>query len=330
MSIHPQRWNLNPQWKLPPVNLSELGEGSFSRIVALLPYWVADLLDRQVPSATGRRTGPPGEAEILGLANLLGWCSYLIQDELLDRTPNRPELLPLALALYAAAVRLLAELLPGDEVFWAAFQVLSLESAEAHLWEQRCHVQSLADLEALDRDPDAFDLDDLDRLAGRSALLRLAALSPLVLHGYGPEDPLGTALSEVLRHHAIARQVADDRTDWVEDLRHGRLNYVSACLLRRMVESGTMHSYAELDAEHMAGYFLYDDDLFAGIQHVIQAACRRAAQALAPYGPSYLGALVDELAVRTDLSYQAALETRHELQGLFSPLHPLPESDHGT
>jgi hypothetical protein len=63
---------------------------------------------------------------------------------------------------------------------------------------------------------------------------------------------------------------------------------------------------------------------------VIQTACRRAAQLLVPYGPSYLDVLVDELAVQTDLSYQATLETRHKLQGLFSPLHAFPERNQGT
>ncbi len=304
--------------------LPQLGDGSFSRIVALLPYWLADLLEKQGSSEGGQPPSTAGDTQALGLVNLLGWWSYRIQDELLDRELDRPELLALAMAFHAAAIRLLVKVLPGDEAFWDAFQALSLESAEAYVWEQRRHLQSLADLDVLEYDPDAFDLDDLDRLAGRSALLRLAALAPLALRGYRPADPLSTALAEMLRHYAMARQVADDRTDWVEDLRCGRLNYVSARILRRMVETGRMPSYADWDAERMAGYFLYDDVLFVDIQRLIQAACRRAAQLLAPYGPSYLAALVDELAVQSELSYQAALDTRHKLQELFSPLQPLP------
>lgn len=305
-------------------DLSQLAAGNFSQIVALLPYWVAALLDKEdAPD----RDGPPAQpkdTETLGLASFLGWGAYQIHDGLLDRELDRPESLPLALAFHAAAIRLLAQLLPGDKGFWAAFQALSLESAEAHCWEQGRHFQTLANLDSLEIDPGAFDLDDPDRLAARSAPLRLAVVAQLSLRGYVSEHPLGTALDEMLRQYTMARQIGDDRTDWAKDLRRGRLNYVSARILRRMVETGAVHSAAELDADRLAGYFLYDDDLFADIQGVALAACQRAAQAIAPYHSLYLTALVDDLAKQTVHSYQVALEARRKTQGLFAPLYAFP------
>jgi len=307
--------------------LPELGGGSFSRIVALLPYWVADLLDPPEPagftSANAEQvasTSSPSrldEAETLGLATLLGWWSYLIQDGLLDRNLDRPELLPLAMALHMAAVRLLEGLLPGDHAFWDAFEALSLTAAEAHCWEQGWRFGTLTDLDGLD--PKTFGLDDLDRLAERSALLQLAVVAQLRLRGYDQDRPLGRALAEMLRHYAIARQIGDDLADWVDDLQDGRLNYASARIVQRMVETGAVQACAELNVERMVGYFLYDDDLLSGIQRVALASCRRAARSIAPYGSAHLEALVGELEGTLARGYETTVEGRRRLRAVFTP-----------
>lgn len=298
--------------------LPELARGSFSLIVALLPNWVADLLDRLEPIPGTRPPSPFDEAETLGLANLLGWWSYLIQDGLLDGDLERPELLTLAMALHAAAVRLLAQLLPGDQVFWDAFEALSLTAAEAHCWEQgwRSGLDGRVAAAAM------AGLDDPDRLANRSALLQLAVVAQLRLRGYDQEHPLGRALTEMLRHYAIARQIGDDLGDWVDDLRNGRLNYVSARIVQHMVEAGAVENGAELDIERMAGYFLYDDELLASVHGVAMAACHQTRQSIAPYRSRYLEALVDELATRLKRSYEAAVEGRRKLRVALAPLDP--------
>jgi hypothetical protein len=318
--------------------LPELAGGSFSRIVALLPCWLADLLDSLEPpdaNSTGANstgfasagTEPvPGthspssfdEVETLGLANLLGWWSYLIQDALLDGELERPEQLPLATALHAAAIRLLASLLPGDQVFWDAFEALSLTAAEAHCWEQgrRSGLDGRVAVAA------TAGFDDLDRLADRSALLPLSVVAQLRLRGHDQEHPLGKALVEMLRHYAIARQIGDDLGDWVDDLRNGRPNYVSARIVQRMVERGVVESGAAPDVEWMAGCFLYDDELLADIQQVALSACRRARSSIAPYRSQPLEALVDELAGRLEHSYGAALDRRRRLRAALAPLDP--------
>jgi hypothetical protein len=308
--------------------LPELAGGSFSRIVALLPYWVVDLLDPLEPAGVNSTGAEPisgarhplryEEAETLGLANLLGWWSYLIQDGLLDGDLERPELLPLATALHAAAVRLLARLLPGDQVFWDAFEALSLTAAEAHCWEQgwRFGLDGRVAVAAM------TGFDDPARLADRSALLQLAVVAQLRLHGYDQEHPLGKALAELLRHYAIARQIGDDLGDWVNDLQGGQLNYVSARIVQRMVETGAVENSTEVDVEPMAGYFLYDDELLADIQQVAMAACRRARRSIAPHRSQYLEALVDELTGRLERSYEAAVERRRRLRAALAPLDP--------
>jgi hypothetical protein len=297
----------------------QLAEGSFSSVVALLPYWVADLLDELSPLADVGSALRHEETETLGLANLLGWWSYLIQDRLLDREWERLELLPVSTALYAAAVRLLASLLPGDRMFWEAFESLSLASIKAHFGARCRHFQVYADLDERVLDHRAFDLDVQACLADRSALLRLSSVAQFALRGYDQNQPVCPAVHGLLRHYAVARQIGDDLTDWVEDLERGCLNYVSSCIVRRMKDTGVIQNYGELDTERIIGYFLYDDELFTAIQREALAACQRAAQPIAPYKARYLSALVGELTDRVEQRSAVALDQRRKLQELFSP-----------
>jgi hypothetical protein len=245
----------------------------------------------------------------------LGWWSYLIQDWLLDRDQDGPELLPVGIAFYAAWIRVLENLLSGVKPFWAAFESLSLATAEAHCWEQQRHFSAWANI-----DDSILDFDNLDRLADRSALLQLSTIAQFILYGHGDDDPRCSAVCEMLRHYAIARQIGDDRTDWTDDLKNGCLNYVSAHIMRRMKETGAIQSCAELDVERMMGYYLYDDALFTDIQHRALTACCRATQSIAPYAPQYLNALIDELAEQLENRYQAAMEVRGKLQAIFAPV----------
>jgi hypothetical protein len=294
---------LYPQW----------AEASFSRIVALLPYWVADLLDQTLPLEGRSRLSRPDETETLALANLLGWWSHLIQDGLLDREPDHAQLLPLSMALHASAIRLLAQLLPGHQPFWEAFERLSLTSSEACAWEQQRRLEGLADLDAADPGP-----ADQDRIADRSSLLQLAVVAQFALRGLDQEHPLCTALTEMLRHYAIARQIGDDRSDWAQDLQNGQLNYVSCRLASRILEDGAIESFAELDVERMMGYYLYDDELFASVQQEAIGACQQAAQCIAPYSSRPLDSLVSDLAQQLERGYREALESRRALQEIFA------------
>jgi hypothetical protein len=293
--------------------LPQWGEASFSRIVALLPYWIADLLDRAPTRDAGPRIPHPGDTETLALANLLGWWSYLIQDGLVDGDLDPAGFLPLSMALHASAVSQLAQLLPGDRAFWGAFERLSLTSSEASAWEQRLRLDYLKDRPTIDP-----GLVEPDRLADRSALLQLAVAAQFALSGLARDNPLYAALCDMLRHYAIARQIADDRSDWVQDLRFGQLNYVSARISRRMLETGAIESLAELDAERMAGYTLCDEEVFAGIQQEAMDACRRAAQCIAPHRSRPLESLVGELAHDLERNYQAARKSRRQLQAVFA------------
>jgi hypothetical protein len=305
--------------QLLPQLLGSSGGSTFAPIVALLPCWLADLLDGQ--SATG---GPsPEEAQTLGLANLLGWWAWQIQDWLLDQDPVQADLLPLSVAWHAAAVRLLQQLWPGQAAFWDAYQALSLASAEAQCRAGRHRFQALADLDDDCLAQAALDLPP-DELAGRSALLWLSSLGQLLQRGYSLDDPLALALQEMLRHYAIARQIGDDRSDWVEDLQRGRLNYVSARVVRRMADRGLVRCYAELDVEWLLGYFLQDDELFADIHQVALAVCRQATRSIAPYRPLYLQALLDELVERLEHSYQVAVTSRRKLRALLAPRTSIP------
>ena len=305
---------------LPPAlrNLAEpflapLGAASFSRIVALLPFWVAELLDRALPRDADLGIPHPGDTETLALANLLGWWSYLIHDGLLDGDLDPGEFLPLPMALHASAVSLLAQLLPSDQAFWRTFERLSLASSEASAQEQWLRLEYLKKRKTLDP-----GLAEPDRLADRSALLQLAVTAQFALCGLAQEYHLYAAMCEMLRHYAVARQIADDRSDWVQDLQNGQLNHVSARIARRMLETGAIGSLAELDIERMMGYYLHDAELFASIQQQAMDACQRAAQAVAPYRSRTLDSLVSELAHELERNYQAALDSRRPLQEVFT------------
>lgn len=286
-------------------------EASFSRIVALLPYWVADLLDQALPLEGRASPSRPEETETLALANLLGWWSHLIQDGILDREPDYAELLPLSAALHASAVRLLADLLPNQASFWEAFELYSLTTSEACAWEQR---RRLDTLDLAEPTP-----GERVRIAERSSFLHLAVVAQFALCGLEPEHPLCTILAEMLHHYAIARQLGDDRSDWQRDLQRGQLNCVSSRLARRMMEGGAVAAIAELDAERMMGYYLYDDELFLSIQQEAMEACRRAAACIAPYGARHLESLVSDLTGQLERGYWDALEIRRALQVIFAP-----------
>ena len=284
---------------------------SFSRIVALLPYWVADLLDQTLSLAGTAPPSRPEDTETLALANLLGWWSHLIQDGILDQEPDRVRLLPLSAALHASAIRLLAHLLPNQAYFWDAFERYSLSTSEACVWEQQRRLDTLDPAEDAPAEP--------GWIATRTSLLQLAVVAQFTLRGLGQEHPLYIALAGMLRHYALARQIGDDRSDWAQDLENGRLNYVSSRLARRMLATGAVASFAELDVERMMGYYLYDDELFASIQQEAIDACRQAAACIALYGSRPLESLVSDLAGQLERGYQDALESRQALQALFAP-----------
>jgi hypothetical protein len=158
-------------------------------------------------------------------------------------------------------------------------------------------------------------------MADLSALSQVPLVGQFALHGSRLEERRCVAPAQMPHQYSTAQQIADDRTDWLGDLQKGCLNYVSSLIASRMVEGGAAESYTKLDAHWIAGYFLYDDDLFAEIQQVALAACRRSAQSIAGTDSVYLGELVSELAGRLEVNYEAASDSRSKLRALF-PLAP--------
>jgi hypothetical protein len=293
---------------------------TFSRIVALFPFWVDDLLTEVHSPANSLPPSDPAAIETLGLACLLGWWSYLLQDELLDQALAPVDLLPLSIALHATATHLLQGLLPGHPAFWEAFERLSLAMAEAQAREQHLHLAALCNLESQASAPAPDQLYDLEHLASRSALLHLPVVGTLALRDLPPTHPLARALAEMVRQVAIARQIGDDQADCLQDLCRGRLNYASARAVQRLWVAGAIQSYADLDAEWLAGQFLSDDELFVGLQQVALDACHAAIRSLAAYKARFLRELVNKQAEQLLQSYESALATRHRWRALF----PIP------
>jgi hypothetical protein len=94
---------------------------------------------------------------------------------------------------------------------------------------------------------------------------------------------------------------------------------MSASVVRRLCETNVIQSYADLDAEWLAGQFLYDDELFTASHQMALRACEAATQSLSGYNAYFLRALVDQQARQLQQSYETTLVTRRRWRALFCP-----------
>lgn len=255
----------------------KLVQGEFSQVIALLPYWLNDLVP--TPAAVSHR---------LGLAHFYFWWYYYLQDELLDEAA-----LPTVLL---SAHLVLLKMVETYEVLgvtrlpcWADYLSLAQRSAEAHAVEWQSRFHHVAELT-----PARLAPLTLDFIAGRFAPLVFNTTAQLALAGISTEASLYHDAPAALRCFALVRQIGDDAGDWLADLRAGQLNYVSARLMRRLYETGQATSGADLDPERLAGYQLRDEIFWAEIEQAVYRLTQQALAYLAPYGDCRWGRLIEQ------------------------------------
>jgi hypothetical protein len=277
-----------------------LASSEMSQVIALLPYWLTDLLP--VPAETSHR---------LGMAHLYGWWYYYVQDELLDQDAPASMLLAghLALLKMVEGYRTLGvTYVPG----WAEFETLAITSAACHAVEIETR---FTDLSALT--PKWLVPWTVEFLIQRAGPFYFNTMAQLHLAGIPPEAPLRGAVMMALRHFGAVRQLGDDSGDWLDDLKQGRLNYVSAQLMRRLYDLGLANSGLDLDPERLAGYQLTDEVFWAELEETARTLAHQALEALKPYSPCRLQALIEGQLKRNLDSWAVARTRRARLRQLF-------------
>lgn len=279
--------------------LERLAAGEFSRIAALLPWWLAEL----APLADGA-------CAALGRAGLYAWWHAQLLDDVIDGARGVADL-PLAQHALAMALDGYAALGLLSGGAWDDLAGRLLVSAAAYAEEARA------------RPVDPATVGD-ERLAAwtpallmdRAAPFGFAVVAHLSLAGAPESDRRYDDLPAAVRCLTGARQIADDAGDWLDDLRAGQLNWVSAGLIRDFRASAPA---VEGSLERLAGYELCAERFWGEVEQAYEGLCARALGLLAPYGRCRLAALVEAQRDRDVAAFALLRERRERLRALFGP-----------
>ena len=284
----------SPMRSLLVSSLLPMRERAFVRLMALLPAYLADLAP--VAPETARR---------LGLANFYTGWYYHAQDDLLDGQAAASDWL-VGHVVFAQIVETYRTLDLIHTPVWPEFQHLAHRSANAYALELR---QRVASLDALT--PEQLAAFDVEFILSRAAPLFFNPLAQLYLAGIPAHAERAQDLLEALRCWAAARQIGDDASDWLDDLKAGQLNAVSARLIERWPAGG------ERSLERLATFQLTAEEGWTAIEHTAHTLSQRALNRLAPYGPSRLHTLVTEQIAEQSAHWAALRAQRGAFQALF-------------
>jgi len=157
--------------------------------------------------------------------NIALWLSQSLYDDIVDKQRS-PEYIPMAVFLTNLGLELFDEILPNTPI---AREALSRASTALY-WEiSHCQKESLAKALSAELLPNYGDHTVLgEKLSGYS----LAPVTLLLLSGFS----IGSREVEVTRtffeKYSVARQLNDDAHDWLSDLDQGKINSVSALVLK--------------------------------------------------------------------------------------------------
>jgi hypothetical protein len=279
--------------------LDTLLAGEFSQIAALLPRWLADLAP--APAAAQRA---------LGEAGLWLWWYAAALDDALDG--NSPAALLAGQQALLRALAIYRGLGLADTLAWVDLEARALSSADAYARELGARAPDLAALDSA-----ALDAWTPELLMDRAAPFAFSATAMLALAGVAQTDPRHADIAAALRLLAAARQVADDAGDWPDDLRDGRLNYVSAALIRRFLAANPSAGTTDLSLDRLAGYQLRDAPFWEELERTHAELCAAALHRLGPYGPCALAGLVRRQQASDGAHWERARTARAALLGLF-------------
>jgi hypothetical protein len=259
-----------PMRALLEASLEPMRTRAFVRLMALMPVMLSDL----VPVA-------PATAQRLGLANFYAGWYYHAQDDLLDGQAAASDWL-VGHLVFNQIIETYRGLDLIHTPVWPEFQSLAHRSANAYAHELRHRVTSLDTLT-----PEQLAAFDVEFILNRAAPMFFSPLAQLYLAGIPAHAERAQDLLEALRCWAAARQLSDDASDWVDDLKAGQLNAVSA----RLLEHWTAPP-GERTLERLSSFQLTAEDCWSAIEQTSQSLCQRALARLSAYGPCRLQALV--------------------------------------
>jgi hypothetical protein len=277
-----------------------LAPGEFTKVVALLPYWLLDLLPVS-----------PDICHKLGVAHLYGWWYYAAQDELLDGAASPDVMLAAHLALLkmVEGYRILG--VTGAPC-WAEFEALARTSAESYMAEVQSRFTTLSEVT-----PGHLTPWSIEFIISRASPFYFNTLAHLHLAGIPATSPLHQVLPEAIAYFGAARQIGDDADDWLEDLKKGHLNYVSAQLMRRFGDERPAANDQALDLNRLAGYSLTDEAFWQTIEQTAQSLARQALAITAPFAPCRLQTLIEYQLAHNAEAWQEGRRNRARQRLLF-------------
>lgn len=153
----------------------------------------------------------------LGLANVLGWIGYTIQDDILDENKNK-HLLPLSNICIRKAHEILVHESGQKQIIDKVFDLMD----SANAWENT-NMRLTKDFK--------MPALNVHTLAHKSFGHALGPLIILIRNGLNPSSKEYKIFKKFFTHYLIARQLNDDAHDWENDLRVGILNKISLSLI---------------------------------------------------------------------------------------------------
>jgi hypothetical protein len=125
-------------------------------------------------------------------------------------------------------------------------------------------------------------------------------------------------LDQALRCLTGARQIADDASDWLGDLKAGQLNYVAAGLIRYFRRHTAPADWGGLTLDRLAGYELGVEPYWEEVARTYEGLCATALARLAAYGPCRLRTLIERQRAHDRAVFERMRERREALRLAFT------------
>ena len=179
-------------------------------IIILFPYLLSDAMGCHLPLNTMRALALGNQyltASVLGQDRIMDNQRHLIQEE---------DIVMVMLAsnfLYYKGIKEYQRVFPAHSRFWLFFEKYFAEYSRSTLWEKQEHWGKLKD----------YTETDLKYLGQKFSPVKISGAGMCLLNNRKEWIPL---LSELLEQYHIGYQLADDVSDWREDLRDRNYTYI--------------------------------------------------------------------------------------------------------
>lgn len=279
---------------------AEFKQGKFSQIAALLPAWLC----QQFPVAT------PVYAQ-LGAAQLYGWWYYWAQDQLLDGDGAAELLLGAHLALLRQ-IELYTELGVTQSPIWPLFRQLTVQSALGHQQELRYRLSELSVLGF-----EQLATFDQTVLLTRAQPFFFCSRAQAWLAGADPFGAEANLVIEALETLTLARQLSDDASDWIDELKQDKLNSVACRFLGYLQQQAVFADFSQLTAAQVAGQQILHETFWRALEQQNQCLIEQTLQKLDAANQQQLAILLRHQAKLNDDLWENHATYRQQLRGFF-------------